>query len=244
MIKQLLIAGVSAVALGACGSAYTHSGGADREPTQSPAAAVAQGDYPLMDTPLIRASAQLQREWAPLLTSDGTTAATAMIPGREVFTRMPAAPKSSALAPAMQRTEALVQWAEGHAQQGLVHALQGRAVSSAVTMALNAGQPVMDPPCDVWPMAITTVPETPETDAWFLSAGYIPGPNAVALTLPEGPGCALLINGDQSVAIGAPADATVVDTGKVNDASPLGSVFVVSGARECIDAAHIPGTCD
>src|ERR1700674_770762 len=98
-MKRWVVAGLGFAAIALAGCSGASGGGGDTPAaTATPSASATfapvppHSDYPATDTPLGSASAALQAAWKPILTSDGSDPAKAIIPGKQVFANLPPLP--------------------------------------------------------------------------------------------------------------------------------------------------------
>lgn len=196
--------------------------------------------YPAKDTPLLKAPAQLQSAWTPILTYDGSPVSKAVIPGAEVLTSMPPSPPAGGdIGLASQRTFALVQWAEANVQTGLLRYLFRIDIDPRFTAALDAGQGVVDPNCDVFVSSLVVVQPSSDLTHWLGAAPQV----VIDTTVPAGSACNATIAG-KSVPIGLPDQANFAYGGHVQNDPPVGSVLIVERAKACGSGPQpVPAGC-
>jgi len=157
---------------GPTSSTVSSTGAATATSSQSPTA-LDPFVFPERDTPLEQASAQLQAVWKPYKVT--------IIPSRHTLEGMPNIVKvrnftqgrvsdadAQQLLSAEFRDNTFLAWAELNVQLKFEDFLQLPVfATSPLTAALRAGQPVIDPPCDLYPIASGLVALDQQSRTYF-----------------------------------------------------------------------------
>jgi hypothetical protein len=267
-MKRWMLAGLGfgAIALAACGGASGGGGGAPTATaTPSASATFAQvpphSEYPATDTPLGSASAALQAEWQPILTSDGSDPAKAIIPGKEVFAALPPLPTitngtKGALTDAQVRllvesdwrNRGLYTWAVAHGQTGLLKVIVNNNEDAATATALSQGGTVVDPACDVFPTAETVIRDDAAVDKWLADGsgtGSSSGAVAIFVNIAEGANCAELVtvNGQTTSVPDGSLPFRGVQGGAEQSGSPMGDLYYMRATASCSATHAIAAYC-
>lgn len=218
------------------GSAATPSASVAPSPSSSPV--IPADPFPAHDTPLTQAPADLQAAWRPYGVS--------IIPGRDLLDSIPPlAPIHAAgdvtvaegrqVVTALFRANALYGWADAHAQARLRPRLAGQVyLVGKAGFAIAEGRSVIDPPCAIYPTAVTVRRLDATTNrAMAALAQSATGGYEVRASY-TGP-CEITVraqDGTTSVLDTIPT-AILVATGPVRNDPLLGEIFFADTAAIC-----------
>jgi hypothetical protein len=241
----------AAVVLAGCGSPANPAPTATRTPSAASSTAAPidyrylnPSLYPVQDTPLAQASAQLQAVWTGY---DVTT-----IPSRHVLGSMPTPPKvvnltggklsdadAEAMAWAEYRENAFVGWLEARLQPGLNDHLRAHGLFNGIIgNTVRAGRSVNNPPCDLYATKMAVVPVDDSVRAFEAGKGYtVAGQYALVDLYPAG--CAITTTDGQTL-FPAQSDTVAVESGIVRHDDVLGDIFVADSGRDCATLTQIP----
>ena len=203
--------------------------------------------WPDQDTLYAQASAQLQQAWAAY----GVT----IIPSLHVFAGMPAVPtvlnktngvltqaQAQQIGLAFYRAEALWGWAAAHDQMKLQLYLGNQGfLNTAAGTAESKGQPVQDPPCELYPTKLAVVPVEASITSFLQHLGYAVSSQYALVESYKTP-C------NQTALTGAGAQTVIaqwafglnlqIETGSWHDDPLLGLVYVGEAARDCPESGY------
>lgn len=207
--------------------------------------------FPEADTPLANASSQLKAVW--------TRYKATTLPSRHTLESMPAIIKArnltqgklsdndaQQLVTAEFRDNTFVAWAELNIQIGLLDFLQLPAFGqSKEIQAMQKGQAVIDPPCDLYPLASSVVVLDQASRDFFKNNPVKVTATYALVQTYEGP-CeitAMTSSGKQVIDSLPSGGATAVFPGHLQHDAVLGDLWFTEGGYQCGATGAPTGLC-